>query len=337
MASYAGSALTGQRKAAILLVTMGAKLSSEIFKHLTVPEIEQLSLEIATLGEISEPERDYVLREFNDSMVAQEYLNSGGPDYAKSILEGAFGLERANDILERLSGIQESNPFELLRRSDPRRLISFIHQEHPQTIALVTAHLRTDQAAQVLASLSEDMAADVARRIATMDRTSPEVIREVGKVLGEKVASVSSQSSVVGGTQAIVDILNKADQQTENSILRNLEDNDPEMAQQIKNLMFLFEDIKNLDNNSIQRMVKELDSKDLALALKGASQELRDLIFKNMSERAALILQEDIDVMGPVRLRRVEEAQQRIVNIVRKLEESGEITISRGEDDAIVE
>lgn len=336
MAPISSIPLSGTRKAAILLITSGSKSSAEVFKHLSVQEIETLSLEIATLGEIEDREREAVLQEFTEGMVAQDYMNFGGPDYAKSILESAFGSERAADILDRVSGIQDQDPFEFLKHIDARRLITFIQQEHPQTIALVVAHLRADQAAHVLSSIEEELAADVGRRIALMDRTTPDVIHEVGKVLGEKVASVTVQATAVGGHKALVDILNRSDHQTEAAIVKKIEEMDPKMAQEIKDLMFLFEDIKGLDDTAIQRIVKELDSKDLALALKGASQELRDLVFRNMSERAATILQEDIDVMGPVRVRRVEEAQQRIVNIVRKLEESGEITISRGDDDELI-
>lgn len=329
--------LTGKQKAAILLISLGPEVSAQIFKHLKDDEIEQLTLEIANIRKVTSEDKDEIVSEFHELLVAKEYISSGGIEYAKEVLEKALGNQKALDIIQRLTATLQVKPFDFVRKTDPSQLLNFIQSEHPQTIALIIAYLAPEQSAAILSALPPDRQADVARRIAIMDRTSPDVIREIERLLERKLSSVVSEDfTSAGGVQSIVEILNRVDRTTEKTIMESLEIQDPEMAEEIKRRMFVFEDIVQLDDRAIQQILREVDSKDLALALKGSSEEVGAKIARNMSKRAADMLKEDMDFMGPVRLRDVEDAQQRIVNVIRKLEEAGEIIVARGGGDEVI-
>jgi len=328
---------TGREKAAMLLISLGPERSAEIFKHLKEEEIEQLTLEIANIRTVTPEEKEKVLEEFYQICLAQEYIAEGGISYAKEILEKALGTQKALDVINKLTVSLQVRPFEFVRKADPAQLLNFIQKEHPQTIALILAYLKPQQAAVVLASLPQDKQADVARRIAVMDRTSPEVIKEVERILEKNLSSlVTEDFTAAGGVQAIVNILNTVDRGTEKYIMETLEIEDTDLAEEIRKRMFVFEDILTLDNRSIQRFLREVDNNLLAVALKGATEEVQKVIYSNMSKRLAEMIREDIGYMGPVRLKDVEEAQQKIVNIIRKLEDAGEIIISRGGGDEII-
>lgn len=329
--------MTGKEKAAMLLITLGPERSAKIFKHLKEEEIEQLTLEIANIRTVSPSERDNVLNEFYQLCLAQQYITEGGISYAKEILEKAMGTEKAMEIINKLTVSLQVRPFDFVRKADPSQVLNFIQSEHPQTIALILCYLKPGQAAAVLSALPQEKQADVARRMATMDRTSPEIIKDVERVLEKKISSlVTEDFTAVGGIQAIVDVLNSVDRGTEKFIMDTLEVEDTDLAEEIRKRMFVFEDILQLDNRSIQRFLREVDNNELALALKGATEEVQNVIYNNMSKRLTEMIKEDIEFMGPVRLKDVEEAQQKIVNIIRKLEDAGEIIISRGGGDEIV-
>lgn len=329
--------LTGREKAAILLIALGPDKSAKIFKHLQEDEIEELTLEIANMRKISPQEKESVIEEFYQICLAQNFISEGGIGYAKEVLEKAMGSNKALEIINKLTASLQVRPFDFVRKADASQLLNFIQNEHPQTIALILSYLSSNQAGQILSSLPQDKQADVAQRIATMDRTSPEIIKEVEYVLERKLSSMVTQDyTTTGGVQTIVDILNSVDRGTEKFIMETLEIQDAELAEEIKKRMFVFEDIITLDSVSIQRFIREVENNDLAVALKGATQEVKDVIFANMSKRMAEMIKEDMEFMGPVRLRDVEEAQQKIVNIIRKLEEAGEIIISRGGGDEII-
>ncbi|HNR87271.1 MAG TPA: flagellar motor switch protein FliG [Spirochaetota bacterium] len=330
--------LTGRQKAAVFLVSLGSDVSSEIFKHLREDEIEQLTFEIARLDKVDPEDKDRVLQEFQELMMAQEFISTGGIDYAREVLERALGTQKAIDIVNRLTSSLQVRPFDFIRRTDPSHLLNFIQGEHPQTIALILAYLDPSKASTILGGLSHQIQADVAKRIATMDRTSPDVLREVERVLERKLSTLASEDyTSAGGVDAIVEILNQVDRGTEKIIIEALEEEDPELAEEIKKRMFVFEDIVLLDDRSIQKVLREVDTQDLAKALKGVDAEVQEKIFRNMSKRASSLLREDMDFMGPIRLRDVEEAQQKIVNIIRKLEEAGDIIVARaGEEELVV-
>ena len=330
--------LGGRQKAAIFLVTLGSEISSEIFKHLREDEIEQLTFEIARLESVESGDRDSVLMEFQELMMAQDFISTGGIDYARELLEKSLGPQKAVDIINRLTSSLQVRPFDFIRRTDPAHLMNFIQQEHPQTIALILAYLEPAKASVILGSLPHEIQSDVAKRIATMDRTSPEILREVERVLEKKLSTLSSEDyTAAGGVESIVDILNLVDRSTEKVIIESLEKDDPELAEEIKKRMFVFEDIVLLDDRAIQKVLREVDTAELAKALKSVDSEVQDKIYRNMSKRAATLLKEDMDYMGPVRLKDVEEAQQKIVSIIRKLEEQGEIVVARaGEEEMVV-
>lgn len=329
--------LTGTQKAAILMIALGSENSANVIKHLGDQEIEQLTLEMANVGKISPEQRDHVVEEFHQLCVANDYISRGGIDYAREVLERALGETRAFDIISRLSTSLKMRPFDLVRRTDPKQLFSFIQGEHPQTIALIMTHLPVEKAATLLASLNQDRQADVAKRIATMGRTSPEVLKEIEKVLERKISSLApTDYTASGGIQSIVDVLNRTDPGTVKVVMDALEVDDPDLAEQIKRQMFVFEDIVVLDDRGIQLVLREVETKDLGLALKGSNPEVAQKIMANMSSRAGQMLKDDMEFMGPVRLRDVEEAQQRIVKVIRKIEESGAIVISRGGSDEII-
>ncbi len=329
--------LSGKQKAAILMVTLGPELSANIYKHLREEEIEDLTLEIANVRRVDPETRDFVLSEFKEIALAQEYISSGGIEYARELLEKAFGTAKAEEIIRRLTASLQVRPFDFARRADPAQLFNFIQGEHPQTISLIMAYLQPEQAAIILSALPAEQQVEVARRLATMDRTNPEVLNEVESVLEKRLASFISQDSTsAGGIQSTVEILNRVDRSTEKTIMESLEQTDPELADTIKKRMFVFEDIITLDDRAIQRVIREVESKDWALSLKGSNEAVQDRVYKKMSQRAAAMLKDEIDYLCPVRLRDVEEAQQRIVAVIRKLEDAGEIVVSRGGEDEII-
>ena len=329
--------LSGVQKAAVLLIALGPDKSANVFKHLKEDEIEQLTLEISNTRSVSPAMKDQVLDEFYDVCLAQQYIAEGGVAYAKDLLEKALGAERAKDVIGKLTASLQVRPFEFVRKTDASQLLNFIQDEHPQTIALILSYLSSGQASAIISALPPDKQTDVAKRIAQMDRTSPDVIKEVEKVLEQKLSSLVNQDyTVVGGVDAIVEILNTVDRGTEKHIMESMEIEDPELADEISKKMFVFEDILSLDDRSVQRVLREVDNNELAIALKGSNEEVQNLIFSNLSKRLASMIKEDMEFMGPVRMKDVEEAQQKIVNIIRKLEDSAEIIISRGGGDEIV-
>lgn len=330
-------ALTGLQKASILLITLGPELSASILRLLPQEDIERVSSAIANTTTVPPELKKEVIEEFLQLNEAQQYLLRGGIKYARELLEKTLGPQRAAEIIRKLTESSKIRPFSLLRKTDPKQLVNFISNEHPQTIALILAYLEPEQAAMVLGSLPEEQQSDIAHRIAMMERASPEMVREVEAVLNRKLSSLASQDfAAVGGIKTVVDILNRVDRGTEKTILEELEEKDPQLADEIRKRMFVFEDIITLDDNSIRRILREIDMKDLAIALKGASEDVRNRILKNISQRAGEMLLEDMEMMGPVRLREVEQAQQKIVQVIRRLDETGEIIISRGGEDALV-
>ena len=329
--------LSGKEKAAILLISLGPENSAEIFKHLSEEEIEELTLQIANMRMVSSEEKDAVIEDFYQLALAQEYISEGGINYAKDVLERALGPDKAVDIISRLTSSLHVRPFEFIRKADPNQLLNYIQNEHSQTIALILSYLNPSQAAQILANLPPEKQGEVTRRIAIMDRTSPEVIKEIEKVLESKFSSMLSQDfTTTGGVQSTVDILNAVDRGTEKFIMEELDIRDAELSEEIRRRMFVFEDIVSLDNRSVQRIIREIDNSQWAVALKSASEEVKDVIFSNMSKRLVEMIKEDIEFMGPVRIRDIEDAQQNIVNVIRRLEEEGEIITPRGGDEVIV-
>ena len=329
--------IKGVQRAAILLISLGPERSAGIFKHLKEEEIEELTLEIANTRSVTPQVKEEVINEFYEVCLAQQYIAEGGIGYAKDLLEKALGAEKAMDVIGKLTASLQVKPFEFVRKTDATQLINFIQDEHPQTVALILSYLVPQQAAQVVSALPPEKQADVARRIAVMDRTSPEIIKEVEKVLESKLASLVNQDyTIIGGVDAVVEILNTVDRGTERHIMETLEVEEPELAEEIRKKMFVFEDILLLDDRAIQRVLRDVENNDLSVALKNANEEVKNAIFNNVSKRLAVMIKEDMDFMGPVRMKDVEEAQQKIVNIIRKLEDSGEIVISRGGGDEIV-
>ena len=329
--------LDGLQKAAVLLITLGPEKADNIFKHLKEEEIEQLTLEIANTRSVSPSQKEEVLNEFYEVCLAQQYIAEGGIGYAKDLLQKALGEEKAKDVLGKLTASLHVRPFDFIRKTDASQILNFIQDEHPQTIALILSYLSPSQAAGIVGSLPPDKQTDVAKRIATMDRTSPDVIKEVEDILEQKLASLVSQDyTIVGGVDSVVAILNTVDRGTEKHIMENLEIEEPELADEIRKKMFVFEDILMLDDRSIQRVLRDVENNELAVALKNANEDVRNAIFSNLSTRLADMIREDMEYMGPVRVKDVEEAQQKIVNIIRKLEDSAEIVISRGGGDEII-
>lgn len=327
----------GKEKAAILLVSLGPELSASVFKHLKEEEIEDLTLEIASLKRIQPEIRDEVVEEFHDLVMAREYLEHGGIEYARELLEKALGTSKAEDIIKRLTASLQVRPFDFARKTDPGQLLNFIQNEHPQTIALILAYLQPEQAGLILSSLDPDLQVDVARRLAKLDRTTPEVLQEIESTLEQRLSAfVMDDYTLAGGVESAVDVLSMVDRSTEKTIIDSLEEEEPELAEEIRKRMFVFEDIILLDDRSIQKVLREVDSKDLALALKTSSEEVSARIYKNMSKRAAEMLKEDIEYMGPARLRDIEDTQQKIVATIRRLEDTGEIIIARGGEDEVI-
>ena len=329
--------LSGLQKSAILLIALGPERSATIFKHLKEEEIEELTLEIANTRSITPQVKDEVVDEFYQVCLAQQYIAEGGINYAKELLEKALGGEAAIEVISKLTASLQVKPFEFVRKAEPSQLLNFIQDEHPQTIALILSYVAPSQASQIIAALPQERQADVAKRVALMDRTSPDVIKEVEKILESKLASLVNQDyTIVGGVDQVVEILNSVDRGTEKHIMETLEIEEPELADEIRKKMFVFEDILLLDDRAIQRVLRDVDNNDLGLALKGSNEQVQGAIFNNLSKRLATMIKEDMEFMGPVRMKDVEEAQQKIVNIIRKLEDSGEIVISRGGGDEII-
>ena len=330
--------LGGLRKAAILLIQMGKDEAAKVLSHMKESEVEEITAEIVRLGAVESEVADAVLEEFHDMATAHRYVGQGGMDFARDLLEASLGRDRASEIFGRLGAVFMDVPFNFLAQADPRQVLSFLQDEHPQTIALVMAHMSATQASQILSGLAADLQADVAHRIAIMDRTSPDIIRQVEATLERKLSSVLQPSdlSSVGGLEPLVEIINRTDRSTERLILEGLAGRSPELAEEIRSKMFMFEDITSLDDRSIQLVLRQVETNDLATALKGVRDDVRQKVMKNLSERAAENLADEIEMLGPVRLRTVEESQAKIVQAIRTLEESGQIVIRRGDDDEFV-
>jgi flagellar motor switch protein FliG len=328
--------LNGEQKAAILLISLGPEISSEVFKELKEEHVEQVALQIANMKKVSPAERDAVMEETYQLSMAEEYISQGGVDYARDVLEKALGEQRAIEIINRLQGALQMTPFDFIKRTDPQQLLNFIQNEHPQTISLILAHLNSEHAATILSALPGEIQVDVAQRIAVMERATPDIIMEIEKVLERNIASVFTQEmTAAGGVRAVAEMLNRVDRSTEKAIMEKLEETNPDLADEIKRLMFVFDDVLLIDDKSIQRILREVDQKDLILALKGASEEVKAKILRNMSQRARALILEEMEVMGPTRLKNTEEAQQKIVNTIRQLEEMGEIVVSRGGEEEV--
>jgi flagellar motor switch protein FliG len=337
MAKQREKELTGKQKAAVLLISLGPDVSASVYKHLSEEEIEKLTLEISGVKKVESEAKEEILEEFHNIALAQDYISQGGIGYAKTVLEKALGNEQASAIINRLTSSLQVKPFDFARRADASQILNFIQNEHPQTIALILSYLNPQQAGQILSELSQEVQADIARRIALMDGTSPEVISEVEAILERKLSTTVTQDySQTGGVEAVVEVLNGVDRSTEKTILDALEIQDPELAEEIKKRMFVFEDIVTLDNRSIQRVIRDSENEDLLLSLKVSSEEVKDIVFRNMSARMVETFKEEMEFMGPVRLRDVEEAQSRIVSVIRRLEDAGEIIIARGGGDDII-
>ncbi|WP_027363330.1 flagellar motor switch protein FliG [Desulfotruncus alcoholivorax] len=333
----AASKLNGLQKTAILLITLGADISANILKtYFHNDDIEKITQQIAMMDAVPRDVQEEVLMEFAEMLQAREFLMMGGMEYAKEMLQKALGEQKADSILEKVMLTIKNKPFSALRKTDPRHLVTFIRDEHPQVIALILNYLSPDQAALILSALNPEQQSDIARRVALTDRVSPEMIREVENILERKLSVLEHSEQTAGGVKALVDVLNRVDRSTEKTILEELEITDPALTEEIRKLLFVFEDIVKLPDSSIQRVLREVDPKDLARAMRGTNEDVQERIFKNMSKRASDMLRDEIKYMGPIRLRDVEESQQKIVQIIRRLDEAGEIVIARGGEDAII-
>lgn len=328
---------TSKQKAAMLLIALGPEKSSKVFKHLKEEEIEQLTLEIANIKAVSPKVKEEVLQEFYEMCLAQDYIAEGGIGYARQLLEQALGSDKAVEVINKLTVSLQVRPFEFARKTDATQLVNFIQNEHPQTIALILSYLKPSQAALIIRSLPPEMQSDTARRIALMDRASPDVISQIEREFEKRLSTlVSEDYTTIGGIDSIVEIINQVDRTTEKNIMENLEIEAPELAEDIRKRMFVFEDIITLDPKSIQRILREVDNHELAVALKGAGESVKTVIMENVSKRLAAMIEEDLEYMGPKRVKEIEEAQQKIVGIIRKLEDTGEIVTSRGAGDEVV-
>jgi flagellar motor switch protein FliG len=339
MAATAVGKLTGRRRAAALLITLGKERSAQVLRHLSDEDIERLTWEISALGELQPDQRREALESFEEAAVANNVISLGGLEYAEEVLRLALGDDKAHELIDRLSATSPKVPFGFLRHLNVQQLVNFLQSEHPQTVALLLSFLTSEKAAQVLSSLEPDIAADVARRVATMERANPDVVTEVEAVMRRKLSAVlqpTRETQQIGGIDVLVELLKQSNRMVEKTIIESLEDNEPELADQIKKRMFVFENISTLDDRSIQRILREVEVRDLGLALKATPDEVKDAITRNMSTRAGAMLREDMEATGPVRLRQVEEAQARIVEVIRRLDDAEEIVIARGGDDELV-
>ncbi|MFA9478646.1 flagellar motor switch protein FliG [Phycisphaerales bacterium AB-hyl4] len=332
------SEMPGVRKAAILLLTLDQQASTTLLKQLPGPAVEEVTRELASLGEIPTRTRNVILKEFYDLAVAQTWASEGGLDYARTLLQESLDPKEADRILQQISTQVRRTPFAFLQKAESTNLLTFIQDEHPQTIALIVSHLPHHKASEILGGLPTPKQIEVVKRVANMEQTNPEVISEVEKGLEARLANMLNQSfEKIGGVNTVAEMLNLVDRTTEKSIMEGLEAEDPDLVEEIRRLMFVFEDILLVNDKGIQSVLKEVDNDELALALKTASEELKNKVFTNMSERAAKLIQEDMEYMGPVRVSDVEGAQQRIVDIVRRLEDAGEIIIAgRGGDKEMI-
>lgn len=332
MAGRSDTKLTQREKAAILLISLGKNYAAQLFKHLTEEEIATLTLAITTTTRVTKEESDKVLSEFLETCLAQKYISEGGLDYARGVLKKALGEDKAGEILDKLTETLQVRPFEFVRRADTMQIVYLIANENPQTIALLMSYLEPKKAAGVLAALPGELQVEVVTRMANMESVIPEYIREAEMILEQRLAKMGmSDQTVVGGIDAVVKIINSVDRGTEKNILESLDVLDPDLSENIKKNMFVFEDIAKLSNQAIQRVLKEVQQSDIAIALKGATEEVKSVIMSNLSKRLQEMINDDLAVMGPMRVKDVEEAQQKIVNAVRALEENGEIIVSRGD------
>lgn len=332
-----GGKLTQKEKAAVLIITLGREYAAKLYHYLSEEEVEQLTLAVTGVNRVDHDTKEEVLGEFYEVCMAQHFISEGGIDYARDILDKAFGENRADELITRLSSSLQVRPFDFIRRMEASQVLNFIQNEHPQTIALILSYLEPKQSAYVISALPIEKQTSVLARIANMGSCAPEYIGEVERVLEQKFSSLSlHHQTIVGGVDSLVNILNSVDRGTEKRLLESLEESDPDLAEEVRNKMFVFEDIVRLNGQAVQRVLREVDNHDLALALKNANPEVAKIIYANISKRLQEMIKEDIDYMGPVRVRDVEEAQQRIVNIIRKLDDSGEIIIARQQEDEVI-
>ncbi len=320
------------------MIALGIDKASNVLKNLSENEVEQISLEMARLQNVPAEVVSQVISEFYEMMMANNFIVQGGLDYAKELLEAAWGKKKAEDVIKKVEAETEVSAFYLLQTVDDKQLINFLQNEHPQTAALILANLKPRQAAAIISEMPEEMQYEIAYRIATMEKTSPELVEDIENVLREQLGNLfGGNLSKTGGVETVAEILNSVNRTAEKNILTHLRERDAYLADEVTNLMFLFEDIVHLPNATIQRILKEVDSKTLALALKATSNELKERVFKNMSERAAKMLKEELDYLGPVRIKDVEQAQKEILEAARRLEEQGEIMLVRGEEEELIE
>lgn len=329
--------LTSQQKAAAIIVTLGAENASELYRYLREEEIEQLTLEIAKLSNLTSEQMEDIINSFYQLCLTQKVITEGGVEYARNVLEKAFGAQMASTLLERVTKSLRTKAFEFLRKADYKNLMAVIQNEHPQTIALILSYSRSDQAATIIAELPKEKRIDVVQRIAKMDRTPPDIIKIIENNLEAKFSSIMSVDfAEIGGVNYIADIMNHMDRANEKYIFDEMNKKDAKLTEEIRKRMFVFEDILILDDISIQRFLREVDSKDLVLAIKGANSEVSAAIFRNMSNRQAETIKSDLEYTHNVRMRDAEEAQQRIVGIIRRLEEEGELVIMKGGKDEVI-
>ncbi len=335
----AGTELNGVRKAAILLISLEQDKAADVLKRLPPEAVEEVSREIASLGEVDGPARRDELGEFYNLALANSYISEGGLEYAKQLLKKSLSEDDAKRVIHQVTQQVQTTPFSFLQKAESENLLTFIQDEHPQTIALILAHLPPQKASEILVGLPSQKQIEVVKRVANMEQTNPEVIKEVERGLEHRLSDIVSQTfEKAGGVDTVAEILNLADRSTEKGIMEGLEAEDPDLVEQIRRLMFVFEDILLVNDKGIQAVLKEVDNEELAIALKTASEELKAKIFGNMSERAAQLIKEDMQYMGPVRVSDVESAQQKIVDVVRRLEDAGEIIIAGrgGEKEMVV-
>ncbi|MDR0952183.1 MAG: flagellar motor switch protein FliG [Oscillospiraceae bacterium] len=329
--------LTGRDKAAILLITLGKDYSAQLYKHLTEEEISQMTISISTTRRVTPEVKEQIVDEFYEICLAQKFITEGGIDYARDILEQAVGKEKATALISKLSTSIQARPFDFIRHADSANILSLIHNEHPQTIALVMSYISARQAADVLTAFPQDKQTEIIARIGKMGDTAPEFVQEAERILERKVSSMGySDRIAVGGIDTIVGIVNSLDRGSEKRLLEELEIKDPDFTEEIRRHLFVFEDIAKLNNQAVQRILRDVDNNDLAIALKLATDDVSKIIFSNVSKRLADMIKDDMEVMGPVRVKDIEDAQQRIVAVIRKLDDDHEIVISRGEGDDMI-
>ncbi|MGB7473826.1 flagellar motor switch protein FliG [Trichococcus sp.] len=332
------SDVAGIKKAAILLISLGTETSAEIMRQLPESYIQKISYEIANIDYVNPDEVDEIATEFLEMAQAREYVLDGGVEYARNLLNMALGAQRAKEVIDMLNQIQlRERPFDIARKADPQQLTNLLLHEQPQTVALILCYMQPDKAAMILSQFSIEKQAEIAERIGTITRTTPAVIEKIEKVIETKFSSfVDNETESVGGVHTLVEILNSVGRSTEKNIISMLEEKQPELANEVKANLFTFEDIVGLERGDVQKVLREVDNDQLALALKGVSEDIKQFIFQNLSSRAVETLQEELQFMGPARLSAVEEAQQKVVSVIRRLDEVGEIYLRRGEQDAII-